>query len=144
MKNKFSIIFIGVLLISGFAISATASDKIQNCCGQSCCKLMNNSGQNQEQTAHTMHHDGIQTVTVEINKQGFNPSDLKLKAGVPVKLTFIRKTDETCAKAVEIKEYTIQRDLPLNKPITVEFTPRKGEFTFTCGMNMMTGKLIVE
>ena len=27
----------------------------------------------------------------------------------------------------------------------VEFTPQKaGEFTFTCGMNMLRGKLIVE
>jgi plastocyanin domain-containing protein len=27
----------------------------------------------------------------------------------------------------------------------VEFTPQKsGEFTFTCGMNMLRGKLVVE
>jgi plastocyanin domain-containing protein len=71
-------------------------------------------------------------------------SGLKLKTGVPAKVTFVRKTDETCAKEVVIKEYNIDRKLPLNEPVTVEFTPRKGEITFACGMDMLKGKLIVE
>jgi len=33
---------------------------------------------------------------------------------------------------------------PLNEPVTVDSTPRKGEFTFACGMGMIKGKLIVE
>ncbi len=54
----------------------------------------------------------------------------------------MRKTDENCAKEVVIKEYKSDRKLPLNEPVTVEFTPRKGEFTFACGMDMIKGKLI--
>lgn len=88
--------------------------------------------------------NGAQTATIEINSKGFDPGSLKLKAGVPAKVTFVRKTDEGCAKEVVIKEYNINRALPLNEPVTVEFTPRKGEFTFACGMNMLKGKLIVE
>ena len=87
---------------------------------------------------------GAQTATIEINSKGFDPGSLKLKAGLPAKVTFIRKTDEGCAKEVVIKEYNINRALPLNEPVTIEFTPRKGEFTFACGMNMLKGKLIVE
>jgi plastocyanin domain-containing protein len=87
---------------------------------------------------------GGQTATVEVNGEGFQPSTLKLKAGVPAKVTFVRKTDETCAKEVVIKDYNIDRKLPLNEPVTVEFTPRKGEFVFACGMDMLKGKLIVE
>lgn len=92
----------------------------------------------------TIQQNDVQTVTVEVNSKGFEPSSLKLKAGAPAKLTFIRKTDETCAKEVLIKDYGISRKLPLDEPVTVEFTPRKGEFTFTCGMNMFKSKLIVE
>src|SRR5215813_3542056 len=69
--------------------------------------------------------NATQTATVEVTDKGFEPSSLKLKAGVPAKVTFERK-------------------LPLNEPVTVEFTPRKGEFTFACGMDMIKGKLIVE
>ena len=94
-------------------------------------------------TMATMQKD-TQTATVEITDKGFEPSSLKLKAGVPAKVTFVRKTDETCAKEVVIKEYKINRQLPLNEPVTVEFTPRKGEFTFACGMDMIKGTLIVE
>jgi plastocyanin domain-containing protein len=59
-------------------------------------------------------------------------------------VTFVRKTDATCAKEVVIKEYNINRKLPTGEPVTVEFTPRKGEFAFACGMDMIKGKLIVE
>lgn len=87
---------------------------------------------------------GAQTATVEVTGKGFEPESLKLKAGVPAKVTFVRKTDETCAKEVVMKDYKIKRDLPLNQPVVVEFTPKKGELTFACGMNMLKGKLIVE
>ena len=43
-----------------------------------------------------------------------------------------------------MKDYKIKRDLPLNESVTIEFTPRKGEFTFACAMGMLKGKLIVE
>jgi plastocyanin domain-containing protein len=57
----------------------------------------------------------------------------------------VRKTDETCAKEVVIKEYKINRKLPLNEAVTVEFTPNKsGEFIFTCGMGMLRGKIVVQ
>jgi plastocyanin domain-containing protein len=85
-----------------------------------------------------------QTVAAEVTDKGFEPSSLKLKAGTPAKVTFVRKTDANCAKEVVIKEYKINRKLPLNEPVIVEFTPRKGEFTFACGMDMIKGTLIVE
>jgi plastocyanin len=112
----------------------------QDCCNppQDCCAAMRRSA------AASALQNGAQTATVEVNSNGFEPSSLKLKAGAPVKVTFMRKTDETCAKEVVIKEYNIDRKLPLNEPVTVEFTPRKGEFGFACGMDMIKGKLIVE
>ena len=62
----------------------------------------------------------------------------------PAKVTFTRRTDAGCAKEVVLKDYKIKRDLPLNESVTIEFTPRKGEFTFACAMGMLKGKLIVE
>jgi plastocyanin domain-containing protein len=97
-----------------------------------------------EAAAKATLQDATQTATVEVTDKGFEPSSLKLKAGVPAKVTFVRKTDATCAKEVVIKEYKIERKLPLNEPVMVEFTPRKGEFTFACGMDMIKGKMIVE
>jgi plastocyanin domain-containing protein len=43
-----------------------------------------------------------------------------------------------------LPDYGIKRGLPLNEPVTVEFTPAKaGEFTFSCGMGMVKGTLVV-
>ena len=85
-----------------------------------------------------------QSAKVTVDAQGFKPSSLNLKAGVPAKITFLRTTDETCGTSVVIPDYKIQKDLPLNQPVVVEFTPRKGTFAFACGMQMLQGKVVVQ
>ena len=85
-----------------------------------------------------------QTAKVTINVQGFQPSSLNLKADVPAKITFLRTTNDTCATKVVIPEYKIEKDLPLNQPVVVELTPKKGTFGFACGMNMLQGKIVVQ
>jgi len=142
------------LLVAAVALSAAAFGASQNCCkadaqnccaaAQSCCVSMRQPGATSGAAAEAALQNEAQTATVEVTDKGFEPSSLKLKAGAPAKVTFVRKTDETCAKEVVIKEYNINRKLPLNEPVTVEFTPHKGEFSFACGMDMIKGKLIVE
>lgn len=138
MNNRKVLVAIGTLLIAAVTVSAAAFGSSQNSGGA--WKNYGHDGQ----TAQAAGQNESQTVTVEITDKGFEPSSLKLKAGAPAKVTFVRKTDETCAKEVVIKDYKIERKLPLNEPVTVEFTPRKGEFVYACGMNMVKGKLIVE
>jgi plastocyanin len=148
------------LLVAAIALSAAAFGAAQNCCranAENCCATSNCCGAEQNccvsmrqpdatsgAAAEATLQNDTQTATVEVTDKGFEPSSLKLKAGALAKVTFVRKTDETCAKEVVIKEYKINRKLPLNEPVTVEFTPRKGEFAFACGMDMIKGKLIVE
>lgn len=84
----------------------------------------------------------VQTLTVEVTEKGFGGGPFSVKAGVPVRMTFIRKTDATCATDLAIPEYGIKRPLPLNTAVTVEFTPRK-DVTFQCGMGMLSGTLTV-
>lgn len=85
-----------------------------------------------------------QTARVLITEQGFTPYNIRLRRGVPARITFLRKTDATCAKEVVISAYGINRSLPLNQAVVISFTPKKsGEVSFTCGMNMMRGKLLV-
>jgi plastocyanin domain-containing protein len=85
-----------------------------------------------------------QTAKITIDKQGFQPANLTLKPDVPAEVTFLRTTDDTCATSVIIPEYKIKQDIPLNKPVVVQFTPKKGTFGFACGMNMYQGKLVVQ
>jgi hypothetical protein len=85
-----------------------------------------------------------QSASVTVGETGFEPSRLRLRAGIPARLIFVRSTDKTCAKEIVIPSLHIRRALPLNEPVTVEFTPQKGEIGFVCGMNMLRGTVVVE
>jgi len=62
-----------------------------------------------------------------------------------VRLDFYRDETASCSEQVVFGDFGIARDLPAFQTTPVEFTPDKpGEFTFTCGMNMLRGKIVVE
>ena len=85
-----------------------------------------------------------QAASVAITENGFQPATLTLKRGVAARVTFTRKTDQTCATEIAIPRYGIRQALPLNQPVTVEFTPEDGEAAFQCGMGMLKGALVVQ
>ncbi len=86
-----------------------------------------------------------QTARITVGEQGFQPSSVSVRAGAPARLTFIRTTEKTCATAVVLPSLNIRRELPLNQPVDIEFTPQKaGDIQFACGMNMFRGTVVVQ
>ncbi|MCI0485732.1 MAG: efflux RND transporter periplasmic adaptor subunit [Blastocatellia bacterium] len=86
-----------------------------------------------------------QSVKVLLTDEGYEPASIRLKLNTPARLTFVRQVEKTCGTELVIPEFGIKRDLPLNQPVVVEFTPKKkGEYTFACGMDMLRGKIIVQ
>lgn len=87
---------------------------------------------------------GVQEITVTV-KGGYSPDVIVVKQGQPVRLNFFRDETASCSEQVTFSDFGIARDLPAFKTTSIEFTPEQaGEFTFTCGMRMMRGKLLVE
>lgn len=87
---------------------------------------------------------GVQEVKITV-KGGYSPDVVRVKQGRPVRLDFYRDETNSCSEQVIIGDFGIARDLPAFRSTAVEFTPNKaGEFTWTCGMNMLRGKLVVE
>ena len=87
---------------------------------------------------------GVQQIKVTV-KGGYTPDVIVVKRGVPVELDFYRDETNDCTEQVVLGDFQISRRLPAFQTTPVQFTPeRAGEFTFTCGMNMVHGKLIVE
>jgi plastocyanin domain-containing protein len=87
---------------------------------------------------------GVQEIKV-IVKGGYSPDVIVVKQNVPVRLDFYRDETASCSEDVIFGDFKIAKHLPAFKTTPVEFTPDKsGEFTFTCGMNMLRGKLIVQ
>lgn len=87
---------------------------------------------------------GVQEIDVTV-KGGYSPDVIVVRKGMPVRLNFYRDETASCSEQVIFGDFGIARDLPPFKTTPVEFTPDKaGEFTFTCGMNMLRGKVIVQ
>lgn len=87
---------------------------------------------------------GVQEVKVTV-KGGYSPDVIVVRQGQPVRLDFYRDETASCSEQVVFGDFGVARDLPAYQTTAVEFTPdRAGEFTFTCGMRMMRGKLVVE
>jgi plastocyanin domain-containing protein len=87
---------------------------------------------------------GIQEVNINV-KGAYSPNVIAVKRGVPVRLNFYRDETSSCSEEVILSDFGIARKLPAFQTTSIEFTPDKtGEFTFTCGMNMLHGKLVVE
>jgi plastocyanin domain-containing protein len=96
-----------------------------------------------ERVAAEMTGEGAQQVAITV-KGGYSPDVIVVKQGIPVKIDFYRDETESCSEKVIFGDFGIARDLPAFRTTSVEFTPDKpGEFVFTCGMNMLRGKLIV-
>ena len=86
-----------------------------------------------------------QVFTIEVTQEGFVPAEIKAKVGRPVKLMVTRKVERTCATEIVIKDFGINKSLPLNQPVEVTFTPSKpGKIRYACGMDMITGVILVE
>jgi plastocyanin domain-containing protein len=96
-----------------------------------------------ERVAATTTAAGVQEIQVVV-KGGYSPDLIVVKQNQPVRLDFYRDETASCSEQVRFPDFGIARDLPAFQTTPVEFTPDKaGEFTFTCGMNMMRGKLVV-
>ena len=84
-------------------------------------------------------------VQLTVTSEGFVPSQVTVKAGKPVKLVVTRKTEKTCATEIVMKDFGVKQDLPLEKPVTVDVTPKKaGDYRYACGMDMIAGVLRAE
>jgi plastocyanin domain-containing protein len=97
-----------------------------------------------ESVAAATNEEGVQEIKVTV-KGGYSPDRIVVREGVPVRLNFYRDETSSCSEEVVFGDFGIARRLPPFKTTSIEFTPDKaGEFTFTCGMNMMRGKLVVD
>lgn len=87
---------------------------------------------------------GIQEVVIRV-AGGYSPSQVRVRAGQPVRLVFDRQEENSCSEEIVIPDFGIRRFLPAHARTTVEFTPSEpGTHEFTCGMSMLRGRLTVE
>jgi len=86
-------------------------------------------------------------IEIKVTDAGFEPREVTARKGRPLAITFLRTTDRTCIKAVDIPAEKVKGfELPLNKPVTLTITPQKaGVEAFHCtAMAMGNGRIVVK
>lgn len=93
---------------------------------------------------HADSHGEMQEISVKV-KGGYDPDVIVVEAGKPVRLNFYREETSDCSEQVLFPDFKTSAVLTPFQTVPVEFTPEKtGEYTFTCGMGMLRGKLVVQ
>ena len=91
--------------------------------------------------------DPAKRIEIQVTQRGFEPDNITVTAKQPVTLVFTRKTDATCTKRVVLTlddGKTVERDLPLGKPVEIAATFAKaGTLGYACSMNMSKGTIVV-
>jgi len=86
--------------------------------------------------------DGVQRITVDLSKGYYDPSVIELKAGVPAEITFGQSGG--CTAQVQSQDLGFYEDLQAG-PVTVKLAALEpGSYGFTCGMNMVSGTVVVK
>lgn len=88
---------------------------------------------------------GSVKIKMEVTETGYSPNVIRVKKGVPVEIEFHNQLSNSCLSTFQLPSFNIN-NFSLNTGITnLTFTPDKtGEYTFSCGMNMYKGTVIVE
>jgi plastocyanin domain-containing protein len=87
---------------------------------------------------------GMQEITIAVDG-GYSPSQIRVKAGRPVRLRFHRTDPSGCVAQVIFPDFQRTLDLPLGATTSIELLPsRPGAYPFHCGMNMVRGSIEAE
>ena len=90
--------------------------------------------------------NGVQVITVTVEDTGYTPNRIAFTAGMPAKIIFDQHGTTACAWDVMSNDLDIAlTELPEGTKTEVAFTPAKsGSYTFSCGMDMLKGTIVVE
>lgn len=88
--------------------------------------------------------NGVQQVSVSMIGNVYQPNPIRVKVGVPVRMTVDLGTVNGCYRSVRIADLGVSGRVQQGSNI-IEFTPTKvGTFRMTCSMGMADGQIIVE
>ncbi len=97
-----------------------------------------------KKTAEAALAGGIQEVTVTV-RGGYSPNRIRVRAGLPVRVTFDRQETGDCTSKVVFPDFGATADLPAFGKASLDLEPAEpGEYGFACGMNMIHGVMVVE
>lgn len=88
---------------------------------------------------------GDNDLVITVENGVYSPSRIKLSAGSPTAITFLRKDESPCSETVLIPGLQISETLPVNKLKVIQLPAMMpGEYDFHCQMQMYRGQFTVQ
>ena len=88
---------------------------------------------------------GPRRVEIQLDERGYHPDRVPVRPGETVTLVFTRTAAAGCGGTIVIPSRDIRRELPVGHAVEITLTVRgREELTFTCGMGMYRGALVVD
>ena len=86
--------------------------------------------------------DGVQTITMIADNNGYTPNVLYVQKNMPVKWVINGTQLNSCNGQVVVPSLDIQKNLQSGQNV-IEFTPSAGDINFSCSMGMIRGLIRV-
>jgi plastocyanin domain-containing protein len=86
------------------------------------------------------------SVDIKVSNLGFTPSTVSGRPGESLRLNFYYdKSAGRCGREVVVPKDNVRVTLDEKQPVAVNITlPPSGEVTWSCGMDMLHGKIVIE
>jgi hypothetical protein len=84
----------------------------------------------------------VQRISVDLTKGYYDPSVIHAKAGVPLEISFGQGSG--CLGSVLIPDFSVNQDLTNGGAVVKLPAMKAGEYSFSCGMRMVYGKIVVQ
>jgi hypothetical protein len=125
----------------GSASSANSSSGGCACCGGGSGATTANGVTGAPVAGSATISGGIQVVAVKVGTT-YSPNIIKLKAGIPAEITFGQGGG--CTAQIVSQDLGFSENVSAG-PRTVRIdSPKKGTYSFSCGMGMVFGQIVVE
>jgi plastocyanin len=155
--SPFAILSAGIVFLSLFLFLYSSDIIIKGT--DSATTAQSQSNEKNSNTATTTESNGSKAATIEadvtkentpkvkmeVTQSGYSPNVIRVKKGVPVELDVHNPLENSCLSILNLPDFNLNNVNLKAGTTTLTFTPSNtGEFTFSCGMDMFKGKIIVE
>ncbi|MDO8573361.1 MAG: sulfite exporter TauE/SafE family protein [Candidatus Daviesbacteria bacterium] len=130
--------------IAAFIIIFVGLITINNTLGAAGFPIVTIDLSSQDNQTQTENIATSQEYQIQISGSGYSPNYMKVKKGLPVKLTLTSNNSFGCALAFRIPSLGISKNLKPTDTQVIEFTPKGiGQIPFSCSMGMYRGTIEV-
>ncbi|AWB43283.1 hypothetical protein DCC85_02920 [Paenibacillus sp. CAA11] len=84
-----------------------------------------------------------QVITVNVTADGFSPSHIKIKKGVPTQINFKKSNSISCIRDVVMEDWNMYLHLKRGSNLYTLQDLEPGTYEFHCGMYMYYGEITI-